>query len=493
MPKPLTSLIAAIGAFVLPITCQDTCPEQAATVSALHVCTIHRQSKISSVADHKIGQYGLPLLSFEKLFKNQAVPANQMLTITALSDPSSTAVVRPNVDTLYSSVSYDVGASNLELKVPEIEPDKYWSAAFYTAYGDNYLNLGALETSAAGKYLLTLGDSASADGSIALDTSNSGYIGRIITPHPIGVLLIRTVLKSGEDMTAASATQESFTAMTVSRSHPLTGPALDATLFITASNTETEKVLTITARFTNTTFGTASLYATLALAGLSNGVYQKPECVNLAEAASIANQTVAAWPTLNSSTIALSSNWTMIDPSSIGVYGDDYVARAYIGSHAYLALVVEESIYPEQPMSFTLAADEAYLVQFAGKPPLENLGFWSLTMYNEEGYLVENTIDRYVLGDRSNLTYPGGNLVYGSDSDEPFEILVQAREPPAIWTSNWLPSPVDQAAFDMLLRFYAPAQALQEGTYEYPLITKIPAITNGSTVPETVTRFARHF
>lgn len=56
-----------------------------------------------------------------------------MVTITALSDPSSTAVVRPNVDTFYSSVSYDVGSSDLEISVPEIEPDRYWSAAFYTA------------------------------------------------------------------------------------------------------------------------------------------------------------------------------------------------------------------------------------------------------------------------------------------------------------------------------------------------------------------------
>lgn len=154
------------------------------------------------------------------------------------------------------------------------------------------------------------------------------------------------------------------------------------------------------------------------------------------EAGVLANQIITNWPTLNSSTIALSNNWTMIEPSSIGVYGGDYVARAYVGSHAYLALVVEEAIYLEQTQNFTLAADEAYILRFAGKPPLEDLGFWSLTMYNEEGYLVENTVDRYVLGDHSNLTYPSGGLVYGSDSDAAFEVLVQAGEPPTKWTSK---------------------------------------------------------
>ncbi|TID24787.1 hypothetical protein E6O75_ATG03992 [Venturia nashicola] len=268
--------------------------------------------------------------------------------------------------------------------------------------------------------------------------------------------------------------------MIVPRSGSCTGPVLDASLFISASNVTTEGVLTVTARFTNTTIGTASQPNSLALAGLSNGVYKKPECVNLTEAGSIANDIVANWPTLNSSTITVSNNWTMIDPSSIEFYGDDYVARAYIGSHAYLALVVEEAIYPEQLMSFTLKTDEAYHIRFAGKPSLKDLGFWSLTMYAEEGYLVENAINRHILGDRSNLTYPGGDLVYGSDSDAPFEILVQAGETPANRTSNWLPSPADLPGFDMLLRFYAPAQALQEGTYEYPLVIKVPAITNES-------------
>ncbi|QDS75207.1 hypothetical protein FKW77_000041 [Venturia effusa] len=96
-------------------------------------------------------------------------------------------------------------------------------------------------------------------------------------------------------------------------------------------------------------------------------------------------------------------------------------------------------------------------------------------MYNEQGYLVKNSIDRYSLGDRLNLTYPAGETIYGSDSDKVFEILVQAAEPPINWTSNWLPSPTDQPGFDMLY------QALQEGTYEYPLIIKVPAIIENST------------
>ncbi|QDS75208.1 hypothetical protein FKW77_000047 [Venturia effusa] len=230
-----------------------------------------------------------------------------MVTITTLSDPSSTAVVRPNVDTFYSSVSYDIGASDLEIKILEVGSDRYWSAAFYTAYGDNYLNLGALKSSAAGKYILTLGQSIAADRSIPLGNVPD-YVGSILAPHPIGVLLIRTVLKGSEDMVAAGAVQEGFTVTPIPRNALISGPALTASVFTTATNVTTERILSITAHFINTTFNTAPLPTTLAIAGLSGGLYQKPY---------------------------------------VGVYGNDYVAGAYIGSHTYLALVVEEAIYPE--------------------------------------------------------------------------------------------------------------------------------------------------
>lgn len=64
MLKPLTYLLA-IGAIAVPIACQDTCPEQAATVSALHVRTTRSRARILSVADHQIYSMGF-LCSFSR-------------------------------------------------------------------------------------------------------------------------------------------------------------------------------------------------------------------------------------------------------------------------------------------------------------------------------------------------------------------------------------------------------------------------------------------
>ena len=46
-----------------------------------------------------------------------------------------------------------------------------------------------------------------------------------------------------------------------------------------------------------------------------------------------------------------------------------------------------------------------YKIHFpAGKTPPVN-AFWSLTMYNKRGFLVNNSIKRYTIGDRDNLIY----------------------------------------------------------------------------------------
>ena len=70
-------------------------------------------------------------------------------------------------------------------------------------------------------------------------------------------------------------------------------------------------------------------------------------------------------------------------------------------------------------------------VTFSGKPPVE--GFWSLTVYNEEGFFVPNQWKVYALGNRSDIEYPDGSLVYPSGSTNPdreFTLLLQTLDEP---------------------------------------------------------------
>ncbi|KAK5741165.1 hypothetical protein LTR17_004105 [Elasticomyces elasticus] len=89
-----------------------------------------------------------------------------------------------------------------------------------------------------------------------------------------------------------------------------------------------------------------------------------------------------------------------------------------------------------------IGANESLLYTFSGKPPLAATGFWSLTAYNADNYLVANDLDVYALGDRSNLTYYNGDRVYGSNASSVgngvYQILLQPADatPPKNWTSN---------------------------------------------------------
>ena len=61
-------------------------------------------------------------------------------------------------------------------------------------------------------------------------------------------------------------------------------------------------------------------------------------------------------------------------------------------------------------------------------------------MYGADNYLIPNSGNRYAIGDRSNLTYADGDLVYGNASSRngPFQILIQPADmmQPANWTNK---------------------------------------------------------
>jgi hypothetical protein len=75
-------------------------------------------------------------------------------------------------------------------------------------------------------------------------------------------------------------------------------------------------------------------------------------------------------------------------------------------------------------------------------------------LYESQGFVSANPLDKYSVGDRSNITYPDGKLVYGNDTgddDGSFQVLVQPYNvpPPANWTNNWLPAPANGSEFSI--------------------------------------------
>jgi hypothetical protein len=96
-----------------------------------------------------------------------------------------------------------------------------------------------------------------------------------------------------------------------------------------------------------------------------------------------------------------------------------------------------------------------------GTPPVH--AFWSITMYDVDGYLVPNIANRSAVSSWHNLTKaPNGDLT-----------LYIQQAPPAQKElySNWLPSP-RTGPFDLTSRSYWPAEEMLNGSWAMPELIK---------------------
>ncbi len=165
-------------------------------------------------------------------------------------------------------------------------------------------------------------------------------------------------------------------------------------------------------------------------------------------------------------TLAPVINGWQMNIDTMGVYGNYYLKRAIVAMVGLGANSPEDAIYPLNVCDAegkSLQGENNYILHFKPEelPPVQ--AFWSITMYDAEGYQVPNPLNRFALGDRSNLRYnPDGSL----------DIYIQAQSPGKDQESNWLPSP-PQGQLGVTLRLYSPKPAVLNGTWNPPAIQKI--------------------
>lgn len=169
------------------------------------------------------------------------------------------------------------------------------------------------------------------------------------------------------------------------------------------------------------------------------------------------------------------NNWR-INYENIGTYGTSYLQRATLAYNGLGANVVEDAMYPTVYLDSkgeALNGSASYVIHFSKTklPPVN--AFWSITLYDSQGFFVPNTLNRYALGDRDNLKY---------NKDGSLDIYIQNRSPGTEKESNWLPSP--NSFFNLTMRLYWPKQTAINAEWVPPGITKLSnnwSIINKST------------
>lgn len=158
-------------------------------------------------------------------------------------------------------------------------------------------------------------------------------------------------------------------------------------------------------------------------------------------------------------------NGWQVNTDTMGVYGDYYLKRAIIAMKVLGANLPEDAIYPVLLMDAdgnSTDGNNTYLLHFNASelPPVD--AFWSVTMYDTEGFPVANSINRYDLGGHDNLTY---------NKDGSLDIYIQHDNPGLDEESNWLPAP--REPFSLTMRLYSPRREALDGTWSPPPVKKV--------------------
>ena len=156
--------------------------------------------------------------------------------------------------------------------------------------------------------------------------------------------------------------------------------------------------------------------------------------------------------------------------TKLGVYGTHYLDRATVTAIGLGANRSLDAIYPTaevdaegQPFS----GANKYVLHFdkGQAPPAE--GFWSLTMYDDQYFFVDNPLNRYTLSSRFKFKY---------NADGSLDLYVQNESPGKDKEANWLPAPAGK--FVLMMRLYWPSEkapSLVDGSWKIPGVKKVPA------------------
>jgi hypothetical protein len=397
-------------------------------------------------------------------------PMNSFTHIRAFPTAEFRAVVRPNFDTLYSLAWLDLSAGPMVVSTPDTG-GRYVVTALYDMWTNAFAAPGwRTSGTRAASWALT----------------PPGWVGSlpdgvraIAAPTPTVWVIVRTQTNGPADYDAVHAVQAGYTVQPIAtwgqEAPPVAAPVDPA---VDMATEPLRQVLALSAteffdlgaRLMGTHAPALSDWSLIERIGRLGIVPGQPFDLD-----PLAPEARAALDAAPAATLAhlrglvptmarLANGWTM-NTDSMGVYGNFYVKRAIVAMIGLGANSAEDAIYPLQVADadgHPATGEHRYALRFAADqlPPVD--AFWSVTMYDAEGFQVANPINRFALGDRDTLTY---------DSDGSLTIHIQPDEPADLSTANWLPAPT--GAFGLCLRLYAPRPEALDGRWNPPALTRV--------------------
>lgn len=406
--------------------------------------------------------YGYPLMEYERV--RQTVPdLNTIHSLTSFAnpdvDPIWTAIgggKRPNTDTFYSLAELDLSNGPVVLSIPDMG-DRYYSLQFTDPYTNVVDYIGSRTTASdPGQYAIVW--SGGPAGTIPVGATV------VTVPYSSILMLGRTLAGDAADQAKAIDLIKQYTLTPAGGTPPVTPQpkpglayldAISAAMTTNPPPAQDDPTLAKLAKIgvgPNLTVADAGLGP---LARLSAGLAVKLTAALLPTLAQL-QQLVSA---------VQNKGWAIPD-SAIGDFGTNYLLRAGVAEVGLIANTPEEAMYSSALLDshlLPLNGCSTYVLHFApGEAPPTD-AFWSVTVYDSNGNLVQNAENKYsVSSSRPDelVTRPDGSI----------DIIFSSTDP-SDPTANWLPVP--KGSFGVYLRNYVPQQAALDGSWTPPGIKRV--------------------
>ena len=168
-------------------------------------------------------------------------------------------------------------------------------------------------------------------------------------------------------------------------------------------------------------------------------------------------------------TIARVENGWSMNTDTMGVYGNYYLKRAIVAQLGLGANLPEDAIYPLNLTDVTgepLDGTNAYVLHFekGSTPPVS--AFWSITLYDPDGYQVANSLSRFALSSW---------MPFKRNADGSLALYIQNANPGADKEANWLPAP--KGPFNLTMRLYAPESDALTGKWNPPPVARATEVS----------------
>ncbi|MFP4538006.1 MAG: DUF1254 domain-containing protein [Dichotomicrobium sp.] len=406
-------------------------------------------------------------------------PPNWFANVRAYPAADDKAVVRPNFDTLYSSAWLDLAEEPVVISVPETD-GRYYLLPMLDMWTNVFASPGWRTTGTEAQTLLVAPPGWRPDlrerfaeelglpeGTQRIDapTPHAWIIGRIKTDGPSDYaavhkiqdgLKIAPLSKWGQDVSAPEVKIDQHVDM---KTPPkLQVEAMPGDKFFTYA---AELLKVYPPHVTD-----QPILARMKRLGIERG-----KSFDFDSADSLVKQAIEKAPKAGLALMAwklprlaeVANHWSM-NTDTMGVYGNYYLKRAIITQQGLGANEPQDAVYPlnlgdseGQPLNGV----NNYRIHFDKDeiPPVN--AFWSITLYDEKGYQVANSLNRFAVSSWMPFKY---------NDDGSLDLYFQNTSPGKDKEANWLPAP--KGVFNLTMRLYAPKSDALTGKWSPPAVTK---------------------